>query len=386
MPLGKPRAALSGGATVRVALVLDPTAPAAALPSVPGIDMRLHLAELAVVVPTLPFLRRADMLIVEIVPERPGQIEAFARLATELLPLVVIAAVHDLGVADTRALIRAGAIDVLPLPLEAADVVDAVATALKVSAKRPPVLAAKGRIISFARAVGGAGATALACQTGCLWAASKSTCLIDLDVQFGSVALYLDMAPQLGLLDLVDARERLDATLFTTIAARHASGLHIVAGASEMVPLEILTPSLVGQILALAAQLFDIVLVDLPAAWTSWSLAALAQSDSFCLVTNLSVPGLRQARRQLDVVEANGLTVPMQIVLNRVPKRMFRTIELADTERVLRRKVDFTIANDPHAMENAINQGRPIAAIQRGTRVEKDLRAMIAALDQLLVP
>ena len=368
---------------LRVVLVLDPATPTAAPPeSPPGINLHLHLVALEALQPTLPFLRQADVLLVEVAVGDPAALATFARIAAEQ-PRPVIAAAQALSPGAMRALMRAGAVDVVALPLDAGELADALQTAREAIVRRPQT-AAKGRVISFMRAVGGAGATALACQTGCLWSARQSTCLIDLDVQFGAVALYLDMQPPLGLLDLVDAGERLDHTLFATIAARHSSGLSIVAAPAEMVPLDTLTPALVAQLLTLAAQTFEVVLVDLPAAWTSWSLAALAHSDAACLITNLSVPGLRQARRQLDLVEANGLSVPLKIVVNRVPKTVFRTIDLGDSERALRRKVDYTVASDWSTMSSAIDQGRPLGAVRSKTAVEGDIAKMIAGLAQVI--
>ena len=368
--------------SLRVALVVDPASVGAVPPDLAAATVHLHLVALDDLVPTLPFLRQADVLVVEVMLDRPGQLETFVRILAEQ-PRPVIAATRALDAAATRALMRAGAVDVVALPLDPADLDEALISARKVIAIRPDT-SAKGRVVSFVRAVGGAGATALACQTGCLWAANQSTCLIDFDVQFGAVALYLDMHPPLGLLDLIEAQGRLDHTLFSTIAARHASGLQIIAAPHDIAPLEALTPAFVAQVLTLAAATFEVVLVDLPAAWTPWSLAALAHSDAVVLVTNLSVPGLRQARRQLDLIEANAVAAPLRIVLNRVPKKLFRTIDLADSERVLHRKVDFTVADDAATMNSAVDQGRTIAQVRGKSVLEKDLGVLIAGLTQAL--
>ena len=367
---------------LRVALVVDPASAGAVPPDLASASVHLHLVALDDLVPTLPFLRQADVLVVEVMLDRPGQLETFVRILAEQ-PRPVIAATRALDAAATRALMRAGAVDVVALPLGAADLDEALITARKVIASRPDAVA-KGRVVSFVRAVGGAGATALACQTGCLWAQRQSTCLIDFDVQFGAVALYLDMHPPLGLLDLVEAQGRLDHTLFSTIAARHASGLQVIAAPHDIAPLDALTPAFVAQVLTLAAASFEVVLVDLPAAWTPWSLAALAHSDAVVLVTNLSVPGLRQARRQLDLIEANNVAAPLSIALNRVPKKMFRTIDLGDSERVLRRKIDFTIADDAATMTSAIDQGRTLAQVRGKSAIETDLNALITGLTQVL--
>ena len=110
----------------------------------------------------------------------------------------------------------------------------------------------------------------------------------------------------------------------------------------------------------------------------------LARADQVVVVTSLTVPGIHHARRKLDLMDANNLAV--KIVLNRVPHRLFRTIDLGDSEKVLRRKADFEIANDYPSMSGAIDQGRTLAQLKRGTRVEKDLRALVAGLALELAP
>src|SRR3546814_15350002 len=51
---------------------------------------------------------------------------------------------------------------------------------------------------------------------------------------------------------------------------------------------------------------FDVGLADLPAAWSLWTFEVLRQSDEILLVTQMTVPCVRQARRQLDTLNAEG--------------------------------------------------------------------------------
>src|SRR3546814_6087201 len=62
-----------------------------------------------------------------------------------------------------------------------------------------------------------------------------------------------------------------------------------------------------SDILDLARQEFSNVLVDLPGSWTNWSLSLVARADAVCLITEMSIPSLRQARRQLDMLAAQDL-------------------------------------------------------------------------------
>lgn len=376
------------GQRLRVALILHADTPAPDLDALAetGLDVALAGVEAASVAEDSPLFEAADAIVVEIRPNDPRDMEAFDRLVHLAAgQLAVIAAVDGLTVADTRTLLRAGAVDVLPLPFTVEELQQAVEPARRPA--RPPAARAAaaapqrhGKVVSFMGALGGVGATSIAAQAGILWAAHARVCLIDFDVQFGNAALSLDLRPSLTLAHLIEDEERLDVELLQSVAIRHASGLNVIACPVDIVPLDIVTPDFVNRILRLAVQAYDVVLVDLPAAWTEWSLRALERSDLNCLVTNLSVSGIYQARRQLEIVEANHLMEKTRIIANRVQHKMFGRVDLRETESVLGRRIDFTIANDYPSMSAANDQGLPVGEISKGSRLVKDLKALSAAL------
>jgi pilus assembly protein CpaE len=188
------------------------------------------------------------------------------------------------------------------------------------------------------------------------------------------------MKPRLSLSDLIESGDRIDAELIQSVADSHPSGMSIIACPPDIVPLDALTPEFVDKLLDLAVQSYDIVLIDLPGAWVSWSLSALQKSDVVCLVAGMTVPGIHQARRQLELLDANGLADRTKIILNRVAAPMFGKVDVSETEAVLRRTINFVISNDYPTVSTAIDEGRALAAIKVKSRVEKDVRRMVTTL------
>jgi len=212
--------------------------------------------------------------------------------------------VRDLTVPLTRRLLRTDIADVVPLPFTPDELFQAIDTArhhhdrpVALAAPAAPAPRRRGRIFSFLGALGGVGTTSLVTQLGVLWSASRRVCLIDLDVQFGNSALYLNLRPRLTIADLVDAGDRMDSEYLASVAERHESGLDVIAAPSDIIPLDMLTPAHVERLFRLAAETWDIVLVDLPDAWINWSATALARSDVILLVSEMSVAGVHQAKR-----------------------------------------------------------------------------------------
>jgi pilus assembly protein CpaE len=373
------------GPVLKVTIVLDEGTAGlldASRLGLPDVDVRVHAGTLASFAANGPLVRASDVLIAQIDPGNPRDFEEFERFVHDHKDrLPVVAAVRDLSVAVTRRVLRSEAVDVLPIPFTPDELHQAIETGRhRLAVARPQGAPRSGRVVTFLGALGGTGTTTIATQTGMMWAESQSVCLIDLDLQFGNAALYLNLKPQLSLAELMEAGDRLDAEFLRSVGERHTSGLTVIASPPDVMPLDAVTPEFVDRLLDLACQSFDVVLVDMPGAWVSWSLSALRKSDAICLITGLSVPGVHQARRQLEVLDANALGERVRIVLNRVVNPFFGKADLTDTEKALRHKVDFPISNDYPTVSSAIDEGKLISSIKVKSRVEKDLRGMIAKL------
>ncbi len=370
---------------LRVCIVLDPATASlldAARLSMPDTEIRVHGGTLASFASDPALLQWTDVLISQVDPDNARGLEEFERFVQDNRSrMPVVAAVRNLTVAMTRRVLRSDAVDVLPIPFTPDELHQAIETGReRRTIVRPAARPRGGRIVTMIGALGGMGTTALTVQSGMVWAEKKKVCLIDLDVQFGNVALYLNLRPQLTLADVIEAADRLDADFLTSVADKHASGMSVIACPPDIMPLDALTPEFIDHLLDVATQAFDIVLLDLPTAWISWSLGALQRSDAICLVTTVSVAGVHQARRQLEMLDANGLADRVQVVVNRVTHSLFGKLDLSETEGVLRRKINHSIVNDFPTVSGAIDEGKTFAAIKMKSRVEKDLRAMTTAI------
>jgi len=324
--------------------------------------------------------------LVQVDRDNPASVKRFQKLAAATkTPL--IAAAYDPPLAFVRSLIRTGARDVVPLPLDMVDLETSLAPIAESLARRDQSDAAsQAKVVSVIKSLGGVGATSLLCQLGIRFARQEArfgreACLIDLDVQFGDAAFQLGLQPRLSLADLVEAGSRLDGDLLRSATTLHPSGLHIIAAPSEMMPLESLTSEQLLDIIEIAAREFGTILIDLPSNWTNWSLSLLARSDLILLVTQLSIPSLNRAKRQLELMRAQELDdLDVRIVVNRLESRFVRTIRLSDVVEGLGHEVSYTIANDHAVMRAAIDRGVPIDEIKRKSALGKDIDVLDAGI------
>lgn len=328
----------------------------------------------------------AAAAIIQVDRDNPASVKRFQKLAA-VTRTPLIAAAYDPPLAFVRSLIRAGASDVVPLPLDIIDLETSLAPIAESFARRDQHDAAKpARVVSVIKSLGGVGATSLLCQLGIRFAQreavhGREACLIDFDVQFGDAAFQLGLQPKLSVADLVEAGSRIDGDLLRSATTRHPSGLHVIAAPAEMMPLEALTSEQILDIVEIAAREFGTVLVDLPSNWTNWSLSLLARSDLILLVTQLSIPSLNRAKRQLELMRSQDLNdLDVRIVVNRLEGRFSRTIHLSDVREGLGVDVSYTIANDHAVMRSAIDRGLPIDEIKRKSAIGKDLDTLDAGL------
>lgn len=328
-------------------------------------------------------LHGSAIAVVQVDADTPASVKRFQKLARSTeTPL--IAAAYDPPLVLVRSLLRCGAADVLPLPLDLADLDTSIGQVQEQrgEAARAIASAAAGKVVSVVKAVGGVGATALITQLAARFAAKEAgqgrqSCLLDLDLQFGDAAFLLGMHPSLTVADLLEAGSRIDGALVRAASAQHSSGLHLIAAPKTLLPVEGLSADDLLRIVDSTAREFGTVFIELPTNWTNWSLSLLARSDLVLLVAELNVPSLNRARRQLDLFRSQGLgDLEIRLVINRLEKSQLSAIRPSDVKEALGCDIDYKVANEPAVMGAASDRGVMIDKVKRKSAIGKDLDAL----------
>ena len=331
-------------------------------------------------------LAGAGAAVVQVDSSAAASIKRFEKLA-QSTSTPLIAAAFEPPLSLVRSLVRAGAHDVVPLPLSVEELETSLAPIREQIDRRAGQSAvANGKLVSVIKSVGGVNATALTTQLAIRYAESEArhgreACLIDLDVQFGDAAFQLGLQPRLSLADLLEAGSRLDGSLLRATTTEHRSGLKVVSAPADMMPLEGVSSDHLLQIVDLATREFGTVFVDLPTNWTNWSLSLVARSDLTLLITELTVAGVNRAKRQLNLLKSQDLgDLHVRVIINRFDKGMARTIRPSDVREALGRDIAYMISNDFQLMRSAIDRGVPISELRRKSALGKDLDLLDAGI------
>ncbi len=213
--------------------------------------------------------------------------------------------------------LRSGADEILFMPLDPGEATRAL---LKISEARWRTERREGGVvISVASLIGGVGVTSIAADLAlALNSLHQRVALVDLDLQTGGLAVFLNLDPEVTIMPLVRLEHKLDSIQLESALTKHQSGVYLLAAPKRIEESELVSDLTVGTVLDLIRQLFDYVIVDCGDHVDENGVAAWERSEHLFYVLNQSIAAARCAWRFIDLFERLGLTsLEPRFILNR---------------------------------------------------------------------
>ncbi|MEX0282467.1 MAG: CpaE family protein [Arenibacterium sp.] len=308
---------------------------------------------------------------------------------------VAILALSDANTSleQARRLIEAGVDDVQPDTISGDALVAQIArisTFHHNSANAQNAAPAKtGKIIAVTAARGGLGSTTLATnlayelteRRGIRRKTPKnSVAILDLDVQFGAVASFLDVEPRDGLYTIASEGTQPDDTFVSQSLSDATCGVSVFSAPQRPIPLDAFHPDQVSALLKSLQARFDYVVVDLPRTLVGWIGAVLSACDKVLLVTDMTVPTIRQARRLLDVYEEDNLILPLDVVVSGERKPLFMGRHHTEATKLLDRPLAHWLPDDRKNTRLAIDRGQVLADVAARSALRKSISKLASSL------
>jgi pilus assembly protein CpaE len=326
----------------------------------------------------------ADLLIHELGPDAETEIQQISSLLNlnNIGEVFLIAAQADSDVLMKA--IKAGVKAFFSLPLEEREVKDALEKFTE--RKRKGQVAAptrRGRIIDIIGSKGGIGATTVAVNVAVSLATNglqKSVALVDMNMLFGEIPIFLSIDPRYHWGEVVENMERLDETFLMNILSQHASGVHVLPSPGYLDKKNAVTPEIMERILRLMQELFDVIIVDGGQSFNPIFLKAIQMSDQVLLLSLLSLPCLANINRLLSSLEDDDYLSrdQLRVVINRYQKKS--VISLTDARKSIENDIFWTIPNDYQTTISAINQGKSLSQIAPKAEVTRNLEKLAEEL------
>lgn len=277
-----------------------------------------------------------------------------------------------------RRAMLAGARDFLTKPMSGEELITAIRRVYNSRPKVAPVTAQqfvttggttavaaapqlrRARVIAVYSPKGGIGCTTVATNLAVALAQSgKETLIIDGSLQFGDVAVMLNMKPTTSIVDLIERINDLDHDLVSSIVLTHKTGLKAILAPTRPEMAEYVTPDHIEPLVLRLRQMYEYIVIDTASALTPVTLAWLDASDKVCLIANQGLPSLTNASRYFDLATQLGYeTSKVLLVINEADPR--RGISIKDVGDTLKRQVFATIPVDSATVDTAVDQGVPI--------------------------
>lgn len=326
-----------------------------------------------------------DVLLYEVVDPAPAELvllESFIaanRAATTVLAIGTTADTELL-----RRLMRAGVRDVVPSPLVRQELVTICTDLL--SDKRAREAEKNGAIhavCAFMNAKGGTGATTVAVNVAAILAHDRkvNTCLIDFDIGFGACAHMLDLKPTSFLTDAVQQADRLDTVFLKALMTVHASGLHVLASpASPASDAGSLRPEVVQKIIGIAAELYDVVIIDLPRDTSPWAMEVVRASTKGFVVMQNTLAVIRDVKLLLDYMPHGGIDMRKIELINNRAMAKSQSVSIDQLKQTLGRDRIHRVRNDYHTALAAADQGMPVYKVAGTSELTEDIRNLADAI------
>jgi pilus assembly protein CpaE len=251
--------------------------------------------------------------------------------------------------------------------------------------KRPPALTAAsgvqapitddGAVICVLGPKGGIGKT-VTCSNMAVALAQRGqrVVLIDLDLQFGDVALALGVRPENTLYDLAMSGGALDAEKIDAYLIRHSSGLRVLAAPLRPDQSSSVTVEFLADVTTALREEFDFVIIDTPPAFTPEVIGSIDASTYVCMVGMLDALSLKNTRLGLETLELMGYPADrIRIVLNRANTSV--GITGTDVVGVLGRSPDVLVPSH-RDVARSVNAGEPIVLVQSRSEAARAFDAL----------
>lgn len=227
----------------------------------------------------------------------------------------------------------------------------------------------EGHVLTVTSASGGCGKTFYATNIAAYLAEATRgrVLLVDLDLQFGEVAVALRIRPEATIAELIEA-EDLPAELPDHVV-RHDAGYDVLSAPKDPVAAERVGPREATTVLEAARHVYDYVVVDTPPSLNEVVLAAFDLSGSLVVMATPDVPSLRNMRVFLQTLEKLKLPAAgVSIVLNKAESGT--GIDLDQVERAFPQGFSAIL---PYAKEvtRSLNLGAPVVSAEPGAPVSR---------------
>jgi len=311
----------------------------------------------------------------------------------------VILIADDVSPSALHALLRKGADEFVPYPLPENELQAAIDRLRRPpepepapsQSNAPASTGHEGILFAVQGVAGGTGATTLSVNLG--WELTLTdkknppkVCILDLSLQFGSVATFLDLPRRDAIYELWSDTESMDEDIFRSALQCHEEKLWVLTAPPDLLPLDLIGPEDVSRVLDLARQHFDYVIVDMPTTLVQWTETVLTAAQIYFITLEMDMRSAQNTLRLKRALKAEELPLErLRYCLNRAPKftdltgksrikRMAESLEIG---------IELQLPDGGKPVVQGADHGMPLASSAPKNPLRREIAKLAASLHEL---
>ncbi len=309
--------------------------------------------------------------------EVPESVFGFVQdLLTAARGTIVILANDNISVELVNKAAQYGIRKVLPVDgIESAEFSENISTVYKLEQQR--ILdtnegkKVRCKALGFFGGKGGTGKTTLAIGVAAQLAkAGKRVMLLDLDLQFGDVAMALDLDTKNSIVDLVQDRGGITIENINGFAVEHSTGMSVLCAPKSSEYAEFVSPNHVEKIIDIMRPYYEYIIIDLPASFNDATITACENCEEIYLVYNNEILSLRNAKVCYCILEQLHQREKIRFILNKFEKGL---VKAEDFEEMFQTKMFATVPADYPAALSSINKGLAVTVAHPKSEISKGI-------------
>lgn len=228
------------------------------------------------------------------------------------------------------------------------------------------------RVVTVFGAKGGLGKTTIATNLAVKLAEShKKVALIDLDLQFGDIHIFLDIEPADTISELVQQVFTPNIDSVRSYMTVHSSGVHVLCAPKSPEYAELISAEKVQSLLSILRTYYDYVIIDTPPFFSDVTITAIESSSTILFVTGLDISILKNSKLSLSLMDSLQQRDKVRLIVNRAVDMSSITVE--DVQNIIGCPIWAKIPSDYNIAVTALNRGVPFVISAPGSKLSQSI-------------
>ncbi|MCT4566676.1 MAG: response regulator [Maledivibacter sp.] len=235
----------------------------------------------------------------------------------------------------------------------------------------------KSKVVTVFSTKGGVGKTTVAINTALSIAkrTNEKVAVIDLDLQFGDVAVMLNITPSKTIINLIDEIGHLNSEVLKEYMIEYMKGVDVLAAPIKPEHAEYISSSHIEKIIEVLKEDYGYIIFDSVSNFSDITLTALDNSDQVYFIATMNLATIKNVKLGLEIMNSlHYHDEKVKIVLNKISKHF--GIKISDVEEVLGRPVSICIPEDNKTVIPSVNKGYPFMRARSDTKISKSIKRL----------